>query len=175
MTGKSNVSELVCQRVDCKRVDVSASWFVSELSCQRVDCQRVGLSARCLWSNAITDTKKGRTGIAPTYLHTTLEWLSNSGMLHSEWLSDQNVLLPTNQPTNLLFASKQAPLLTIVITQWRLQAARVGGSKVGQRFLHGPQGIWKTGVPPWGPGAEPRSGVWETKPPRSQSILPKYI
>jgi len=23
--------------------------------------------------NAITDTKKGRTGIAPTYLHTTLE------------------------------------------------------------------------------------------------------
>ena len=23
--------------------------------------------------NAITDTKKGRTGIAPTYLHTTLD------------------------------------------------------------------------------------------------------
>jgi len=27
MTGKSTVSELVCQRVDCQRVDVSASWF----------------------------------------------------------------------------------------------------------------------------------------------------
>ena len=24
--------------------------------------------------NAITDTKKGRTGIAPTYLHTTQNW-----------------------------------------------------------------------------------------------------
>ena len=26
--------------------------------------------------NAITDTKKGRTGIAPTYLHTTRTYLS---------------------------------------------------------------------------------------------------
>ena len=36
MTGKSTVSELVCQQVV-----LSASWFVRELSCQRVDCQRV--------------------------------------------------------------------------------------------------------------------------------------
>ena len=53
MTGKSTVSELVCQRVDVSAsclvselVGLSASWRVSESSCQRVDCQRVGLSAR---------------------------------------------------------------------------------------------------------------------------------
>ena len=28
---------------------------------------------------AITDTKKGRTGIAPTYLHTTRPWFNHIG------------------------------------------------------------------------------------------------
>ena len=52
------VSELSCQRVDCQRVDVSASWFViSESSCQRVDYQRVGLSERCLWSTTYMGMK----------------------------------------------------------------------------------------------------------------------
>ena len=48
MTGKSTVSELVCQRVvrvDCQRVDVSASWLsasclVSELTVSELVCQR---------------------------------------------------------------------------------------------------------------------------------------
>ena len=35
--------------------------------------------------NAITDTKKGRTGIAPTYLHTTPSPF-NFTIVHSVWL-----------------------------------------------------------------------------------------
>jgi len=31
--------------------------------------------------NAITDTKKGRTGIAPTYLHTTPVWCAKTRMV----------------------------------------------------------------------------------------------
>ena len=33
---------------------------------------------------AITDTIKGRTGIAPTYLQTTLKWESGDGELGEE-------------------------------------------------------------------------------------------
>jgi len=45
MTGKSTVSELVCQRVV-----LSASCLVSELTVSELTCQRVRLSASCLVS-----------------------------------------------------------------------------------------------------------------------------
>jgi len=47
------------------------------------------------------------------------------------------------------------------------------GAKGGPDILEGGAGVWGMGVPQRGPGAEPQSGVWGTKSPRSRSILPK--
>jgi len=48
--------------------------------------------------NAITDTKKGRTGIAPTYLHTTRLCLWNKSV-HA-WQTQNQKLLKSIQTAN---------------------------------------------------------------------------
>jgi len=59
------VGELVCRRVGCRRIGLSASWFVGEM-----DCRRVGLSASWLsasWFVCELSINRTETALNVTY------------------------------------------------------------------------------------------------------------